>query len=164
MRPSVKPVPLPAGFHTVTLALTLRDVEKAIGFYTRAFGAEELMRFFGPDEKSIVHAEIKIGDSLIILGEEHPEMGCHGPQSLRGTSVSLYLYVEDADHAFTRAVAAGAKADQPVADMFWGDRCGQLTDPFGHRWNLATRQENLTQEEMRKRAGAFFAQMALQAG
>ena len=122
------------------------------------------MRFFGPDEKSIVHAEIKIGDSIIILGEEHPEMGCHGPQSLRGTSVSLYLYVEDADHAFTRAVPAGAKADQRVADMFWGDRCGQLTDPFGHRWNLATRQENLTQEEMRKRAGAFFAQMALQAG
>jgi len=164
MTPSVKPVPLPAGFHTVTPALILRDLEKAIGFYKRAFGAEERMRFLGPDEKTFMHAEIKIGDSIIMLGEEHLEMGCQGPQSLGGTPVSLYLYVEDADHAFTRAVAAGAKADQPVADMFWGDRCGQLTDPFGHRWNLATRQEHLTQEEMRKRAGAFFAQMALQAG
>jgi PhnB protein len=161
MIPSVKPVAV--GFLAVTPTLTIRDVDKALGFYTRAFGAEERMRFLGPDEKSIMHAEIKIGDSIMMLGEEHPEMGCQGPQSLGGTPVSLYLYVEDADQAFTRAVAAGAKADQPVADMFWGDRCGQLTDPFGHKWNLATRKENLTPEEMRKRAGVFFAQMALQA-
>ena len=106
---------------------------------------------------------IKIGDSIIMLGEEHSEMGCRGPQSLGGTPVSLYLYVEDADQAFTRAVSAGAKADMPVADMFWGDRCGQLTDPFGHKWNLATHKENLTPEEMRRRSGEFFAQMALQA-
>ena len=117
----------------------------------------------GPDEKSIMHAEIKIGDSIIMLGEEHSDMGCRGPQSLGGTSVSFYLYVEDADQAFARAVSAGAKADMPVADMFWGDRCGQLIDPFGHKWSLATRKENLTPEEMRKRSGEFFAKMALQA-
>jgi PhnB protein len=160
MTPSVKPVP--AGFHTVTPALTVKDVDKAIGFYKRAFGAKERMRFLGPDDKSIMHAEIKIGDSIIMLGEENPEMGCRGPQSLEGTPVSICLYVEDADHAFTRAVSAGAKADMPVADMFWGDRWGQLTDPFGHKWNLATHKEDLTPEEMRKSAGAFFAQMALQ--
>ena len=155
---------IPAGYHTVTPALTVRDVEKAIEFYKRAFGAEECMRFLGPDEKSIMHAEIKIGDSIIMLGEEHPDMGCHGPQSLGGTSGSLYLYVEDADRAYTRAVSAGAKADMPVTDMFWGDRWGQLTDPFGHKWSLATHKEDLSSEEMRKRAGAFFAQMAMQAG
>lgn len=164
MTPSEKPIPIPAGYHAVTPALTVRDAEKALGFYTRAFGAEELMRFFGPDKKSIMHAEIKIGDSIIMLGEEHPEMGCHGPKGLGGTPVSLYLYVDNADRAFTRAVSAGAKADKPVTDMFWGDRCGQLTDPFGHKWHLATRKENLTPEEIRKRAGAFFDQMALQTG
>ncbi len=162
MTTSVKPVPV--GFHTVTPTLTIRDVDKAIGFYRRAFGAEERMRFLGPDEKSIMHAEVKIGDSIIFLSEEHPEMGCRGPQSFGGTPVGLYLYVEDADHVFTRAVSAGAKVDMPVADMFWGDRCGQVTDPFGHKWNLATHKEDLPPEEMRKRAGAFFAQMALQAG
>ena len=135
MTPSTKPVPVPAGFHTVTPALTVKDAEKAIGFYKHAFGAEERMRFLGPDEKSIMHAEIKIGDSIIMLGEEHPETGCIGPQSPGGTPVSLYLYVEDADQAFTRALSAGASTDMPVADMFWGDRFGQVTDPFGHKWN-----------------------------
>ena len=161
MPPSVRPIP--AGYHALTPLLTMKDVGKAIGFYQRAFGAEERTRFLGPDE-SIMHAEVKIGDSIMMLGEEHPEMGCQGPQSLGGTPVNLYLYVEDADQAFSRAVSAGAKVDKPVADMFWGDRCGQLTDPFGHRWNLATRKENLTPEEIKKRAGAFFAQMAMQAG
>ena len=163
MTPSVKPVPV--GFHTVTPTLTIRDVDKAIGFYRRAFGAEERMRFLGPDEKSIMHAEVRIGDSIIFLSEEHPEMGCRGPQSFGGTPVGLYLYVEDADHVFTRAVSAGAKVDMPVADMFWGDRCGQVTDPFGHKWTLATHKADLTAEEMGKRAGDFFAhQMALHAG
>ena len=162
MTPSTKPVSVPAGFHAVTPVLTVKDAEKAIGFYQRAFGAEERMRFLGPDEKSIMHAEIKIGDSIIMLGEEHPETGCRGPQSLGGTPVSLYLYVEDADQAFTRAVSAGARADMPVADMFWGDRFGQVTDPFGHKWNLATRKENVTPEEMRKHSGKFFAQMTTQ--
>jgi uncharacterized glyoxalase superfamily protein PhnB len=91
-------------------------------------------------------------------------MGCRGPQSFGGSPVHLYLYVEDADHLFTRALSAGAKEDKPVTDMFWGDRCGQLTDPFGHKWNLATHKEDLTPEEIRKRAGTFFAQMATHAG
>ncbi len=154
--------PVPPGFHTITPTLTMRDADKAIEFYKRAFGAEERMRFPGPDGKSIMHAELKIGDSLIFLSEEHPEMGCRGPQSLGGTPVGLYLCVEDADRAFNRAVSAGARADMPVADMFWGDRCGQLTDPFGHKWSLATHKEDLSQEEIRKRAVDFFAQMAKQ--
>ena len=160
MPPSVRPIP--AGYHALTPLLTMKDVGQAIGFYQRAFGAEERTRLLGPEE-SIMHAEVKIGDSIVMLGEEHPEMGCQGPQSLGGTPVNLYLYVEDADQAFTRALSAGAKADKPVADMFWGDRCGQLTDPFGHRWSLATRIENLSPEEIRKRAEKFFAQMATQA-
>lgn len=155
--------PVPPGFHTVTPTLTIRDAGKAIEFYKRAFGAEERMRFPGPDGKSIMHAEIKIGDSIIFLSEEHPDMGCRGPQSLGGTPVGLFLYVEDVDHIFNRAVSAGAKADGPVTDMFWGDRCGQLTDPFGHKWTLATHKEDLTPEEIGKRAQGFFAQMAGQA-
>lgn len=165
MKRSGKPVkPIPTGFHAVTPTLTVRDVEKAIGFYKRAFGAEEQTRFLGPDEKSIMHAEIKIRDSIVMLSEEHLDMGCRGPQSFGGTPVGLYLYVEDADHAFTRAVSAGAKADMPVTDMFWGDRCGQLTDPFGHKWSLATHTADFSHEEIRERASDFFAQTALQAG
>jgi PhnB protein len=161
MKTPVKSVP--AGYHTVTPMLTVKDAKKAMECYKRAFGAEERMRFLGPDGKSIMHAEMKIGDSIIMLGEENPEMGCSGPQTLGGTPVGLYLYVEDVDHAFTRAVSAGAKADMPVADMFWGDRFGQVIDPFGHKWNLATHKEDLTPEEMRKRAETFFAQMATHA-
>jgi len=161
MTPSVKPVP--AGYHTVTPTLTVRETDKAIEFYKRAFGAEERLRFLGPDEKSIVHAEIRIGNSIIMLSEERLDMGCRGPQSLGGTPVGLYLYVKDADQSFNRAVSAGAKADMPVTDMFWGDRCGQVTDPFGHKWSLATHKEDLAPQEIRKRAEAFFAQMALEA-
>ena len=153
----------PKGFHTVTPTLTVRDAGKAIDFYKRAFGTEERMRFHGPDGKSIMHAEIKIGDSIIFLSDENPDMGCRGPQSLGGTPVGLFLYVDDADQMFNRAVSAGAKSESPVSDMFWGDRCGQLTDPFGHKWMVATHKEDLTREELAKRAQAFFAQMAGQA-
>jgi PhnB protein len=111
------------------------------------------MRLIEPDEKSIMHAEIKIGDSIMMLGEEHPEMGCQGPKSLGGTPMYLHLYVNDADQAFTRAMSAGAKADKPVTELLWGDRCGQFTDQFDYRSNLTTRKENLTPEEIRKRAG-----------
>lgn len=155
--------PIPTGYHSITPALTVRDADKAIEFYKRALGAEERMRFLGPDGKSIMHAEIKIGDSIIFLGEERPDMGCHGPQGLGGTTVSLYLYVQDVDKAFTRAVTAGAKTKMPVADMFWGDRCGQVTDPFGHNWTIATHKEDLTLEEIYKRGQAFFAQMGAHA-
>jgi PhnB protein len=152
--------PIPTGFHTATPTLTMRGADKAIEFYKRAFGAEERMRFQGPDGKSIMHAEMKIGDSIIMLGEEHPAMGCSGPQTLGGTTVSLYLYVEDVDKAFSQVVAAGATVLMPVADMFWGDRIGKVKDPFGHEWMLATHKEDPSQEEIRKRATAFFAQMA----
>jgi uncharacterized glyoxalase superfamily protein PhnB len=148
----------PKGFHTVTPTLTVRDAGKAIDFYKRAFGAEERMRFLAPDGKGIMHAEIKVGDSIIFLSDERPEMGCRGPQSLGGTPVGFFLYVEDVDQAFDRAVSAGAKSEGPVSDMFWGDRCGQLTDPFGHKWTLATHKEDLTMEEIGKRAQGFFAE------
>lgn len=152
--------PIPAGFHTVTPKLTVRNADKAIDFYKRALGAEERMRFLGPDGTSIMHAEIKIGDSIIMLGEEQPTMGCSGPQMLGGTPVNLFLYIEDADKIFNRAVSAGAKVLMPVADMFWGDRAGKVADPFGHEWMIATHKEDLPPEEIRKRAMAFFAQMA----
>lgn len=161
MTPQTKPIP--QGFHSVTPALTVRDAGKAIDFYKRAFGAEERMRFPAPDGKGVMHAEITIGDSIIFLGEEHPEMGCRGPQSLGGTPVGLFLYVDDVDRIFNQAVSAGAKSESPVSHMFWGDRCGTLTDPFGHKWTVATHKEDLSMEEIGKRAQAFFAQMAAQA-
>ena len=151
---------VPEGCHTVTPYLMVRGADRAIEFYKRAFGAEELMRMPGPDDKSIMHAEIKIGDSRISLSEEFPDMGCRSPESLGGTASSLHLYVEDVDAAFKRAVSAGAQVKMPVADMFWGDRFGKLIDPFGHEWGMATHTEDRTPEEIRERANAFFAQMA----
>jgi uncharacterized glyoxalase superfamily protein PhnB len=151
---------IPDGYHTVTPYLTVRGADQAITFYKNAFGAEELMRMPGPGGKSIMHAEITIGDSRIFLSEELPEMGCRSPQSLGGTASSLHLYVEDVDAAFKRAVSAGAQVKMLVADMFWGDRFGKLIDPFGHEWGMATHTEDRTPEEIRERANAFFAQMA----
>ena len=152
--------PIPPSYHTITPMLTVRGVDKAIDFYKRALGADERMRILGPDGKSIMHAEIKIGNSIVMLGEEQPQRGCSGPQTLGGTPVSLYLYVEHVDTAFARAAAAGATVAMPVADMFWGDRGGQLADPFGHKWFLATHNEEVTHEEIQKRAAVFCAQAA----
>ncbi|MBI4400735.1 MAG: VOC family protein [Nitrospirae bacterium] len=159
---TTKVKPIPAGYHTITPKLAVRDADKAIDFYKRAFGAEEQMRVLGPDGKSIMHAELKIGDSIIMLNEEQPQMGCRGPQTLGGTPFFLSLYIEDVDKAFNRAVSAGATVLLPVADWFWGDRAGKVADPFGHEWFLATHKEDLSQEEIRKRATVFFAQMAKQ--
>jgi PhnB protein len=156
MKPPVKPVP--DGYHTVTPHLVVRGATRAIDFYKRAFGAEELGRMPGPDGKSIVHAEIKIGDSILFLADEFPDMGARSPQQLGGTPCVINLYVEDVDAVFNRAVAAGAQASMPPADMFWGDRYGKLTDPFGHEWSVATHQEDVPPEEMTRRAQAFFAQ------
>ena len=153
----------PKGFHAVTPTLTVRDAGKAIDFYKRAFGAEERMRFPGPDGKGIMHAEIKIGDSIIMLGEENPGHGCMAPPSLGGTPVGMFLYVDDADRTFNQAVSSGAKSEMPVADMFWGDRCGTVADPFGHKWTVATHKEDLSMDEIKKRSKDFFAQMAAQA-
>lgn len=158
MATQVKPVP--TGYHSVNPMLTVQEVDKAIDFYTRALGAEPQARFIGPDGKHTVHAELKIGNSIVMLGGEQAEKGCSSPQALGGTPVCLYLYVEDADKAFHRATSAGATAAMPVADMFWGDRCGSFVDPFGHKWSVATRKEDLSQKEIQKRGNAFFAQMA----
>ena len=148
------------GYQTVTAALTVRNGADAIEFYKKAFGAEEIMRVPGPDGKSLMHAEIRVGNSRIMLGDEAPAMGCLAPVTLGGPGGSLYVYVPDVDAAFKRAVAAGAKALMPVTDMFYGDRFGQVEDPSGHRWGLATHVEDVAPEEMMRRQREFFASMA----
>ena len=144
--------PIPSGFHTLTPHLVVKGASQAIEFYKKAFGAEELGRMPGPDGKSIMHADLKIGDSHVLLVDEFPEMGCRGPHSIGGTAVTIHMYVEDVDAAFDKAVAAGAQVRMPLADMFWGDRYGVLADPFGHAWSMATHKEDLTPEEIGKRA------------
>ena len=151
--------PIPEGYHTITSYLTVRGGEKAIEFYKKAFGAEEIGRMYGPDGKTITHAELRIGDSRLFLGDEIPAFGNRSPESLGGCGCSLYLYVEDADAVFKRAVGAGAKMKGPVVDMFWGDRCGAVTDPFGHEWSIATRKEEVPPEELKRRGEEFFKQM-----
>jgi uncharacterized glyoxalase superfamily protein PhnB len=152
---SVKPIP--EGYHTVTPYLTVRGAANAIEFYKKAFGAQELARMPGPDGR-LMHAEIKIGDSIVMLGDEFPEMGSKGgPLTLGGTATGLLLYVADVDAAFARAVDAGGKVTMPLADMFWGDRYGKLVDPFGHEWSMATHKEDISHEEMSRRAAAAFA-------
>jgi PhnB protein len=153
---SVHVAAVPAEYHTVTPYLIVRDVSRAIEFYKKAFGATEHVRLEGPDGKSIMHAEIEIEGSRIFLGGEHHETGCKSPESLGGSPVSIHLYVEDVDAVFDRAVQSGAKPIMPVADMFWGDRYGKIADPFGHEWSLATHQEDVPPEEVRRRADSFF--------
>ena len=150
---------IPKGFHTITPALTVRNAAEAITFYKEALGAEELVRMSGPDGK-ITHAELKIGDSIIFLGDEIPNMGNKSPQTLGGNSGSLFLYVEDVDQFYQRAVHAGAKSTMPPTDMFWGDRYGTFIDPYGQSWGVGTHVEDLTGEETAERAKEFYAQMA----
>jgi PhnB protein len=152
---AVKPVP--DGYYAVTPYLILKDAARAIGFYKQAFAATELMRFAGPDGK-IGHAEIKIGNSPIMLADEHPEMGYRGPEALGGTPVSILLYVADVDSLFSRAIAAGAKELRPLKDQFYGDRSGTVVDPFGHVWTIATHKEDVPLEEMKRRAAAALKQ------
>lgn len=142
--------PIPDGYHTVTPYLIVSGAAQAIDFYVRAFGATELMRL--PDGKGrISHAEIRIGDSMIMLADEHPEMGYRGPRTLGGTSVSILLYMADVDAVFERAIKAGGKSQRPVADQFYGDRMGTLEDPFGHVWTIGTHVEDVSEEEMKRR-------------
>jgi PhnB protein len=155
MKTNVKPVP--EGYHTVTPYLVVKDGARAIEFYKNAFGAKELFRMPGPDGK-IAHAELQIGDSRIMLGTESPQMGSKSPETLKGTPVGIFLYLDDVDAAFKRAVTAGAKEQQAPQDMFWGDRYGKVVDPFGHEWQLATHKEDLTPEEVGKRAKAAMPQ------
>jgi PhnB protein len=145
--------PIPEGYHSVTPYLIIKNAADAIEFYKKAFGATELFRIDQPDGK-IGHAEIKIGDSPIMLSDEFPAMGHRGPQSLGGSPVSIMLYVEDVDTVVKRATTAGAKLDRPVEDKFYGDRAGSLTDPFGHIWHIGTHKEDVSPEEMEKRAAA----------
>lgn len=144
---NVKPVP--EGMHSVTPHLVCARAAEAIEFYKAAFGAEELTRLPGPDGK-IMHAALRIGDSVIMMTDEAPVWNCLGPLTLKGTPVTIHLYVPDVDHSFARAVKAGAREIFPVDDMFWGDRYGQVEDPFGHRWSIATHTRDLTPEEIRE--------------
>lgn len=146
---AVKPVP--DGFHTVTPYLVCAGASDAIAFYKKAFGATEQLRVPTPGGK-LMHACIKIGDSLIMLNDEFPEMGALGPKSRQGTSVTIHLFVVDADAAFARAVKAGATVKMPLQDMFWGDRYGLLEDPFGHSWSIASHQRDLTAKEIQAAA------------
>jgi PhnB protein len=149
---------IPEGKHTVTPLLGIRNAVKALDFYKKALGAVELNRMLMPDG-SLGHAEIRVGDSVIMLGEECVEHGCNSPESLGGSPVTLYLYVKDVDAVFNKALDAGAKELMPLMDQFWGDRTGQFEDPFGHIWWVATHKEDVKPDEMKKRAEAMFAQM-----
>ena len=147
--------PIPEGFHSVTPHLVIKGAAEAIDFYKKAFGAEEVCRMPGPGGV-VMHAEIRIGDSTVMLADEFPDFGSVGPKTIGGSPVTVHLYVKDADAFYDKAVAAGAKATMPLADQFWGDRYGKLEDPFGHQWGIATHIEDLTPEEIEKRAAAAF--------
>lgn len=151
--------PIPDGYHSLSPALRMKNASKAIEFYKNAFGAKEISRMEGADGK-IMHAELQIGDSKLMLCDEFPEMNCKGPQSVGGCTASLHLYVEDADKVYNRAIEHGATALMPISDAFWGDRYGKVTDPFGHEWGIATRIEDLTEAEVKKRSQEFCANMA----
>ena len=146
----------PAGYHTVTPSIIVRDGAKAIEFYKRAFGAEEVSRMAGPDGK-LMHAEIRIGDSIVMLGEENEQWGTRSPLSTNGNPGSLHIYVDDADAAFARALSAGATVRYPLEDAFWGDRYGKVADPFGHEWGIATRVREMTAEETIRAAEEWMA-------
>jgi PhnB protein len=145
--------PIPEGYHSVTPYLIVSGASDAIAFYKKALGAQEVMRLADPGGK-VHHAEIKIGDSRIMLADEHPEIQALSPKTVGGSPVSIHLYVEDVDAAVERAVAAGAKLVRPVADQFYGDRVGGIEDPFGYRWFIATHKEDVTTDEIRRRAAA----------
>lgn len=148
--------PIPEGYHSVTPYLIIKGAAAAIEFYQKAFGATELFRMAQPDGR-VGHAEIRIGDSTIMMADEFPEMGHVSPKTLGGSAVSLMIYVADVDAVFAQALAAGAAEDRPVEDKFYGDRGGSLVDPFGHVWHIATHTEDVSPEEMQKRATAAAA-------
>ncbi len=158
MTANVKAVP--EGFHTVTPHLVVRDTVNAIEFYKKAFGAQTGHVHYMPDGKTVMHADIRIGNSVIMLNDEFPDWGVLSPLSTEGgTSVTLHIYIEDVDAVFNRAVSAGATVKMPVSDMFWGDRYGQLVDPFGHKWSIARHIKDLSEEEMQQAGKAAMANM-----
>ena len=140
---------IPEGMHTVTPHLICADAINAIDFYRKAFDAVELSRMPGPDGK-LMHGSFRIGDSVLMINEENPQWGAFGPKSLKGSPVTIHLYVDDADAVVEQAVNAGAKITMPVADMFWGDRYGKVEDPYGHQWSIGTHVRDVTPEEMQQ--------------
>jgi len=153
-----KPKAVPEGTHTITAHLSVREAVKAIDFYQRAFGAQLLFVHRMPDGR-VMHATLQVGDSRVMLADEFPGMGTPAPQTLGGSPVVLNIQVENVDELFNRAVEAGAMVTMPLANQFWGDRYGQLTDPFGHSWALLSHVEDVPREEMERRANAIFAEM-----
>jgi uncharacterized glyoxalase superfamily protein PhnB len=149
--------PIPEGFHSLTPHIIVKNASAAIDFYKKAFGATEICRMSGPGG-GVMHAELKIGDSIMMIADEFPDMGCKGPHSYGGSPVTLHLYVKDVDATFNQALASGAALKMPVMDMFWGDRYGQVTDPFGHTWSLATHKEDVSPEECARRMEKACAQ------
>ena len=159
MKMRKKVSPIPQGFHTVTPHLVCRNAAGAIDFYKKAFGARELSRMPMPGG-GLAHAEIQLGDSRLMLADEMPEMDATSPETIGGSAVHIFLYVPNVDAVFTRAVSAGAKATMPPMDMFWGDRYAKLTDPFGHKWSMATHIEDMSIKEMIRRGEEAFKQGA----
>ena len=154
MKDRSKVPPVPAGHHTLAPYLCVRGAARAMDFYARAFGAQELFHMTGPGNR-ISHAEMQVGDSVLMLADESPEQGTRSPEAYGGSAAGVFLYLADVDSVFERAAAAGAKILAPPADMFWGDRYGKLLDPFGHEWGIATHIEDLTPEETQKRLAAM---------
>jgi PhnB protein len=154
MPKSVRPVP--DGYHSVIPYLIVNDAARAIDFYEGVFGAREITRFMQPDGR-VGHAELRIGDSVVMLADEAPDIGARSPRSIGGTPVTISVYVEDVDATVDRAVEAGAQLIRPVEDQFYGDRAGGLIDPFGHSWHVATHVEDVPEDEMRRRAAAQHA-------
>jgi len=150
--------PIPEGYHSVTPYLAVEDANRAIEFYKEAFGAEEVVRMPGPEGK-IAHAELQIGDSKLMLSDPFEQSSVRPPAERGGPTASIFLYVDDVDATFEQATDAGATVTMPLEDMFWGDRFGSVTDPFGHVWSLATHKEDLTEEEMAERTKAAMAEM-----
>ena len=146
-----KTKPIPEGFHAVTPHLIVRGASEAIDYYKKAFGAVERFRMLGPDGKSIMHAELMIGDSIIFLCDEFPNMDSKSPAALQGSPVTIHLYVEDVDAVFNQAVSEGGTISMPLKDMFWGDRFGEIVDPFGHHWSIASHVEDVPPEEIERR-------------
>jgi len=161
---SAQPKPIPDGFHTFTPYLAIKGATQAIEFYKRAFGAQERFRLPGPDGKTIGHAEITIGDSILMLADEMPEYGNKSPQTLGGTPVNFALYVSDSDAAFARAVGAGAQIVRPLADQFYGDRSGTVVDPFGFHWSLMTHKEDVSPEELNRRLEIEYSRLPKKSG
>ncbi len=159
-RKPAKVAPIPPKYGSVTPSIVVHDAAGALAFYAKAFGAKELGRMPDPGGK-ILHAEIKIGDSIVMLNDEFPEMGSRSPRTIGGTASAIILYVKDVDRTYQQAIEAGARSIMPPQDMFWGDRTGSVLDPFGYTWDLATRREEVSPEEMKRRGEEFFKKMQI---